>query len=159
MVHMRPRLLVHFQRGPNREKGEQPWDKYFFLIYTQSFSLCGLGLMVEVKCSVVCGLQNVQSVLLHRQYIALNALAPYANLYLEILFSDWLYFAGQLCTIDDENCTHIVVDNTNTLPDNIRSSVHIVKADWFWSCVQMEICADEHLYLATVVRTTYFTHA
>ena len=58
---------------------------------------------------------------------------------------------GQLCQSVDSECTHIVVDNKDTLPHDVRSSIAIVKAEWFWASVQMEVCADERLYTVEVV--------
>ncbi|XP_067948409.1 protein ECT2-like isoform X2 [Watersipora subatra] len=54
---------------------------------------------------------------------------------------------GQLCNSTDMECTHLVVDNVQTLPSHIRPSIATVKAEWFWASLQMEVCADERLYI------------
>ncbi|XP_076225849.1 epithelial cell transforming 2 pebble isoform X5 [Nomia melanderi] len=56
---------------------------------------------------------------------------------------------GESTEIDDPNCTHVVVDesNVNTLPDLASVRAHIVKAEWFWTSVQNEGAADEKEYL------------
>ena len=53
--------------------------------------------------------------------------------------------------MSDSECTHLVVDNVKALPADIRSHVSIVKPEWFWASVQMEICADDRVYAVTVV--------
>ncbi|XP_043486045.1 protein ECT2 isoform X4 [Polistes fuscatus] len=56
---------------------------------------------------------------------------------------------GEPTEIDDPNCTHVVVDesNVNTLPDLASVKAHVVKAEWFWTSVQDEGAADEKDYL------------
>ncbi|XP_035738008.1 protein ECT2-like isoform X7 [Vespa mandarinia] len=56
---------------------------------------------------------------------------------------------GEATEIDDPNCTHVVVDesNVNTLPDLASVKAHVVKAEWFWTSVQDEGAADEKDYL------------
>ncbi|XP_051158794.1 protein ECT2 isoform X3 [Leptopilina boulardi] len=56
---------------------------------------------------------------------------------------------GEPTEIDDPNCTHVVVDesNVNALPDLASVRAHIVKAEWFWTSVQNEGAADEREYL------------
>ncbi|XP_020707804.1 protein ECT2 isoform X7 [Athalia rosae] len=56
---------------------------------------------------------------------------------------------GEPAEIDDPNCTHVVVDesNVNSLPDLASVRAHIVKAEWFWTSVQNEGAADEKEYL------------
>ncbi|XP_076165401.1 epithelial cell transforming 2 pebble isoform X1 [Ptiloglossa arizonensis] len=56
---------------------------------------------------------------------------------------------GESTEIDDPNCTHVVVDesNVNVLPDLASVRAHIVKAEWFWTSVQNEGAADEKEYL------------
>ncbi|XP_076645868.1 protein ECT2-like isoform X2 [Halictus rubicundus] len=56
---------------------------------------------------------------------------------------------GEPTEIDDPNCTHVVVDesNVNALPDLASVRAHIVKAEWFWTSVQNEGAADEKEYL------------
>ncbi|XP_076289625.1 protein ECT2-like isoform X5 [Lasioglossum baleicum] len=56
---------------------------------------------------------------------------------------------GEPTEIDDPNCTHVVVDESNVsaLPDLASVRAHIVKAEWFWTSVQNEGAADEKEYL------------
>ncbi|XP_015522158.1 protein ECT2 isoform X12 [Neodiprion pinetum] len=56
---------------------------------------------------------------------------------------------GEPAEIDDPNCTHVVVDesNVNSLPDLASVRAHIVKAEWFWTSVQNEGAAYEKDYL------------
>ncbi|XP_034949058.1 protein ECT2 isoform X5 [Chelonus insularis] len=56
---------------------------------------------------------------------------------------------GEPTEIDDPECTHVVVDesNVNTLPDLAAMRAFIVKAEWFWTSVQNEGAADEKEYL------------
>ena len=58
---------------------------------------------------------------------------------------------GQLCQLTDIECTHLVVDNIQTIPSDVRTSIATVKAEWFWASVQMEVCADERVYLVAPV--------
>ncbi|XP_041973967.1 protein ECT2 isoform X7 [Aricia agestis] len=55
---------------------------------------------------------------------------------------------GAACTLDDPDCTHVVVDEHNTIiaPD-CAPSVHVVKAEWFWASIQNEEAQDEREYL------------
>ncbi|XP_063973706.1 protein ECT2 isoform X9 [Diachasmimorpha longicaudata] len=55
---------------------------------------------------------------------------------------------GEPTEIDDPECTHVVVDesNVNALPDLASVRAHIVKAEWFWTSVQNEGAADEKEY-------------
>uniref|UniRef100_A0A0C9QGU7 ECT2_0 protein n=1 Tax=Fopius arisanus TaxID=64838 RepID=A0A0C9QGU7_9HYME len=55
---------------------------------------------------------------------------------------------GEPTEIDDPECTHVVVDesNVNSLPDLASVRAHIVKAEWFWTSVQNEGAADEKEY-------------
>ncbi|XP_018047077.1 PREDICTED: protein ECT2 isoform X3 [Atta colombica] len=56
---------------------------------------------------------------------------------------------GEPTEIDDPNCTHVVVDesNVNVLPNLVSVSAFIVKTGWFWTSVQNEAAADEKEYL------------
>ncbi|KAH0564307.1 hypothetical protein KQX54_011337, partial [Cotesia glomerata] len=56
---------------------------------------------------------------------------------------------GEPTEIDDPECSHVVVDesNVNTLPDLTSMRAYIVKAEWFWTSVQNEGAADEKEYL------------
>ncbi|XP_053596505.1 protein ECT2 isoform X4 [Microplitis demolitor] len=56
---------------------------------------------------------------------------------------------GEPTEIDDPECSHVVVDesNVNTLPDLASVRAYIVKAEWFWTSVQNEGAADEKEYL------------
>lgn len=53
--------------------------------------------------------------------------------------------------ITDPECTHLVVDDVKMLPSEIKSYVCIVKPEWFWASVQMEICADERVHAVILV--------
>jgi hypothetical protein len=56
-----------------------------------------------------------------------------------------------LCSIDDDDLTHVVLANgvdPSQLPSSIPSRTHIVKQQWFWESIQIEACADEALYYA-----------
>uniref|UniRef100_A0A2A4JZN1 DH domain-containing protein n=1 Tax=Heliothis virescens TaxID=7102 RepID=A0A2A4JZN1_HELVI len=55
---------------------------------------------------------------------------------------------GGTCQLDDPDCTHVVVDEHNTVvaPD-CSTRVHVVKAEWFWASVQNEEAQDERDYL------------
>ncbi|XP_032670809.1 protein ECT2-like isoform X8 [Odontomachus brunneus] len=56
---------------------------------------------------------------------------------------------GESTEIDNPNCTHVVVDesNVNVLPNLGSVSAFIVKTGWFWTSVQNEAAADEKDYL------------
>ncbi|CAL1675191.1 unnamed protein product [Lasius platythorax] len=56
---------------------------------------------------------------------------------------------GESTEINDPNCTHVVVDesNVNVLPNLVSVSAFIVKTGWFWTSVQNEAAADEKEYL------------
>ncbi|XP_026323489.1 protein ECT2 isoform X6 [Hyposmocoma kahamanoa] len=55
---------------------------------------------------------------------------------------------GGTCPLDDPDCTHVVVDEHNTVvAPECSSRVHIVKAEWFWASVQNEEAQDERDYL------------
>jgi len=58
---------------------------------------------------------------------------------------------GELCQLNEQQCTHVVVDKVQTLPADLGSSVTVVKAEWFWASVLMEVCADERLYAVSQV--------
>ncbi|XP_050673459.1 protein ECT2 isoform X4 [Leptidea sinapis] len=55
---------------------------------------------------------------------------------------------GSSCPLDDPDCTHVVVDEHNTVvvPD-CSQRVHVVKAEWFWASVQNEEAQDERDFL------------
>ncbi|XP_038208839.1 protein ECT2 [Zerene cesonia] len=55
---------------------------------------------------------------------------------------------GASCPLDDPDCTHVVVDEHNTVvvPD-CSMRIHVVKAEWFWASVQNEEAQDERDYL------------
>ncbi|XP_050308871.1 protein ECT2 isoform X4 [Anthonomus grandis grandis] len=56
---------------------------------------------------------------------------------------------GTVTTIDDPNCTHVVVDESQVgeRPDVTSHRAHIVKAEWFWISVQKECSQEEKEYL------------
>ena len=31
-------------------------------------------------------------------------------------------------------------------PDSVPERAHLVKAEWFWACIQMDAAADESMY-------------
>ncbi|CAG9853619.1 unnamed protein product [Phyllotreta striolata] len=55
---------------------------------------------------------------------------------------------GTVTSLDDPNCTHVVVDETTvTEKPEAPSKVWIVKAEWFWTSVQKETSLPEKDYL------------
>ncbi|XP_075983082.1 epithelial cell transforming 2 pebble isoform X6 [Anticarsia gemmatalis] len=55
---------------------------------------------------------------------------------------------GGTCQLDDPDCTHVVVDEHNTVvAPECSVRVHVVKAEWFWASVQNEEAQDERDYL------------
>ncbi|KAJ0181265.1 hypothetical protein K1T71_003350 [Dendrolimus kikuchii] len=55
---------------------------------------------------------------------------------------------GATCPLDDPDCTHVVVDEHNTVvAPECSPRVHVVKAEWFWASVQNEEAQDERDYL------------
>jgi len=62
----------------------------------------------------------------------------------EILISN----GGAVTTLEDPNCTHVVIDSLNVtiLPEKIPSKAVLVEVKWFWVSIQMDICASEKLY-------------
>ncbi|XP_032516478.2 protein ECT2 isoform X6 [Danaus plexippus] len=55
---------------------------------------------------------------------------------------------GTTCALDHPDCTHVVVDEHNTvLAPECSPRVHVVKAEWFWASVQNEEAQDEREYL------------
>lgn len=55
---------------------------------------------------------------------------------------------GAVCPLDDPDCTHVVVDEHNTVvAPECSSRVHVVKAEWFWASVQNEEAQDEGDFL------------
>ncbi|XP_030754875.1 protein ECT2 isoform X4 [Sitophilus oryzae] len=55
---------------------------------------------------------------------------------------------GLITSVDDPNCTHVVVDETSVVerPD-VNARAFVVKAEWFWTSVQKEYSLDEKEYL------------
>ncbi|XP_043229589.1 protein ECT2-like isoform X2 [Amphibalanus amphitrite] len=57
---------------------------------------------------------------------------------------------GQLASEEPgaEPCTHLVVDDSTVqeLPEPPPERAHLVKAEWFWACIQMDAAADESMY-------------
>ncbi|XP_020288893.1 protein ECT2-like isoform X5 [Pseudomyrmex gracilis] len=56
---------------------------------------------------------------------------------------------GEPAEIDDPNCTHVVVDESNVsvIPHLVSKSALIVKTGWFWTSVQNAARCDENEYL------------
>ncbi|KAG6452600.1 hypothetical protein O3G_MSEX007734 [Manduca sexta] len=55
---------------------------------------------------------------------------------------------GAACALDHADCTHVVVDEHNTVvAPECSTRVHVVKAEWFWASVQNEEAQDERDYL------------
>nr|XP_045600854.1 protein ECT2-like isoform X3 [Procambarus clarkii] len=56
---------------------------------------------------------------------------------------------GILTSLDDPQATHVVLeDQTMTeKPADCPPRAHVVKAEWFWTSIQMEACPDEKLHL------------
>ncbi|GAB1606611.1 protein ECT2-like isoform X1 [Argonauta hians] len=65
---------------------------------------------------------------------------------MEILTSE---NGGTYVSCNDERATHMVVDDeiTDHIPVTANSSGFVVRAEWFWSSIQMDACAWEDLYL------------
>ncbi|CAH2020338.1 unnamed protein product [Acanthoscelides obtectus] len=55
---------------------------------------------------------------------------------------------GEVTSIDDISCTHVVVDES-TVADRLEgpAKAWVVKAEWFWTSVQKEISLGEKEYL------------
>lgn len=55
---------------------------------------------------------------------------------------------GVFKPLGDVECTHLVVDDQaiKNMPNNIMFPHCIIRAEWFWTSIQMEACADEVLY-------------
>ncbi|KAK9879703.1 hypothetical protein WA026_006763 [Henosepilachna vigintioctopunctata] len=62
----------------------------------------------------------------------------------EVLISN----GGTVSTLDDPNCTHVVVDESSVgeKPD-VNPRALVVKAEWFWMSVQKEVTQVEREYL------------
>ncbi|XP_068904780.1 protein ECT2 isoform X4 [Tenebrio molitor] len=56
---------------------------------------------------------------------------------------------GTVSTVDDPCCTHVVVDESSVAerPETCSPKIFVVKAEWFWTSVQKELCLDEKDYL------------
>ncbi|XP_044266147.1 protein ECT2 isoform X4 [Tribolium madens] len=56
---------------------------------------------------------------------------------------------GTVTSLDDPQCSHVVVDESSVAerPETTSPKVFLVKAEWFWTSVQKEICLDEKEYL------------
>ncbi|XP_019767152.1 protein ECT2 isoform X2 [Dendroctonus ponderosae] len=63
----------------------------------------------------------------------------------EVLLSN----GGTVTTLDDPNCSHVVVDEASVVerPDVTGPRAFVVKAEWFWTSVQKECSLDEKEYL------------
>ena len=60
---------------------------------------------------------------------------------------------------DDPKCTHIVVDSGNitAMPSEVRKDLHVVKVEWFWASIQMEVCVDEQMHLFSDNLSTFLS--
>ncbi|XP_042873803.1 protein ECT2-like isoform X6 [Penaeus japonicus] len=56
---------------------------------------------------------------------------------------------GILTTLDDQHATHVVVEeqNVSEKPADCPPRAHVVKAEWFWTSIQMDACPNEKLHL------------
>uniref|UniRef100_A0A1Y1K8R5 Protein ECT2 n=1 Tax=Photinus pyralis TaxID=7054 RepID=A0A1Y1K8R5_PHOPY len=55
---------------------------------------------------------------------------------------------GSVTHLEDVDCTHVVVDESTVAErPEISSRAQFVKAEWFWTSVQKQICLDEKEYL------------
>lgn len=55
---------------------------------------------------------------------------------------------GSVTHLEDVACTHVVVDESTVAErPEISSKAQFVKAEWFWTSVQKQICLDEKEYL------------
>lgn len=56
---------------------------------------------------------------------------------------------GILTTLDDQQATHVVLEDQTVTekPADCPPRAHVVKAEWFWTSIQMEACPDEKLHL------------
>lgn len=94
------------------------------------------------------------------KFIADNKVKPFhgAHVYFmgfepsdfEVMASELARNGGKVCeSFQHENCTHVVVDDSKTpnIPSEIREDIPVVKAEWFWTSIQMDACADERLHM------------
>ncbi|XP_063902868.1 protein ECT2 isoform X4 [Zophobas morio] len=56
---------------------------------------------------------------------------------------------GTVSSLDDPQCTHVVVDESSVSerPETSSAKIFVVKAEWFWTSVQKETCLEEKEYL------------
>ncbi|XP_047485177.1 protein ECT2-like isoform X4 [Penaeus chinensis] len=56
---------------------------------------------------------------------------------------------GVLTTLDDQHATHVVVEEQSVAekPSDCPPRAHVVKAEWFWTSIQMDACPNEKLHL------------
>ncbi|XP_071524392.1 protein ECT2-like [Panulirus ornatus] len=56
---------------------------------------------------------------------------------------------GILTTLDDQQATHVVLEDQTVTekPPDCPARAHVVKAEWFWTSIQMEACPNEKLHL------------
>ncbi|KAK5647138.1 hypothetical protein RI129_005602 [Pyrocoelia pectoralis] len=55
---------------------------------------------------------------------------------------------GSVTHLEDVECTHVVVDESTVAErPEISSKAQFVKAEWFWTSVQKQVCLDEKEYL------------
>ncbi|KAK4293207.1 hypothetical protein Pmani_034076 [Petrolisthes manimaculis] len=56
---------------------------------------------------------------------------------------------GVITTLDDQQATHVVLEDQSITekPPDCPPKAYIVKAEWFWTSIQMEACPNEKLHL------------
>lgn len=127
----------------------------------------GLGKPI-LKQEWVCQLwerrKELTSVASDEEFMAQFKVAPFFNLVLSFLgFTEEerkhmedqaTSQGGSFAPVGDPTCTHLIVDETviKELPPDIRCP-RVVKQEWFWASIQIDACADEHLYKYEVAKT------
>lgn len=56
--------------------------------------------------------------------------------------------AGNHVAVGENGCTHLVIEESYNLDlssDNVKAT-HVVKQEWFWASIQLDVCAEETLY-------------
>ncbi|XP_064092134.1 protein ECT2-like [Macrobrachium nipponense] len=54
---------------------------------------------------------------------------------------------GFITTLDDATATHVVIEESVTDKPECPAKAHVVKAEWFWTSIQMDTCPNEKLHL------------